>query len=57
MGELVTCPSCIGQWVTTGLVFGLALAPRATRMVAGTSSALTPADFLHFAYSAAEQAE
>lgn len=57
MGELVTCPFCIGQWVATALVFGLALGPRTTRMVAGTFSALTAADFLHFAYSAAEKAE
>lgn len=57
MGELLTCPFCIGQWVATAMVFGLALAPRATRMVAGTFTVLTAADFLHFAYSAAEKLE
>lgn len=57
MGELLTCPFCIGQWVATAMLFGLVLAPRATRMVAGTFSVLTAADFLHFAYSAAERAE
>lgn len=29
MGELVTCPFCLGQWVATGFVFGLVFAPRA----------------------------
>jgi hypothetical protein len=28
MGELLTCPFCLGQWVATGLIFGLVLAPR-----------------------------
>ncbi len=55
MGELVTCPFCLGQWVATGFVFGLVLAPRATRLVASTFTALTAADFLQFAYAAAEE--
>ena len=51
LGELVTCPFCIGQWVATGLIFGLVLAPRVTRLVAATFAALTGADFLQFAYA------
>ncbi|MGH9165845.1 MAG: DUF1360 domain-containing protein [Acidimicrobiales bacterium] len=57
MGELVTCPFCLGQWVATALVFGLAIAPRATRMVAATFTVVTAADLLQFAYSAAEKTE
>jgi len=55
VGELVTCPFCLGQWVATGFVVGLALAPRGTRLVASMFTALTAADFLQLAYAAAEQ--
>jgi hypothetical protein len=55
VGELVTCPFCVGQWVATALMFGLALAPRATRFTAALLASLTAADFLQFAYAAAEQ--
>ncbi|RZS91743.1 uncharacterized protein DUF1360 [Motilibacter rhizosphaerae] len=56
IGELVTCPFCVGQWVATGFAFGLVLAPRATRMAAGVLTAVTAADALQLAYSAGEQA-
>jgi hypothetical protein len=56
IGELVTCPFCVGQWVATALVYGLVLAPRATRLVAATFTALTASDFLHYLYSQAQQA-
>ncbi len=55
MGELLTCPFCIGQWVATGLVFGLILAPRATRLVAALFTSLTIADLLQFAYDKVQQ--
>jgi hypothetical protein len=50
IGELVTCPFCLGLWVATGIAFGLVLAPRPTRLVASIFTALTGADFLQFAY-------
>src|SRR5690242_8899839 len=56
IGELLTCPFCLSQWIATGFTFGLLLAPRATRQVAATFSALEIADLLQFARSAAEQA-
>src|SRR5438067_8241824 len=31
VGELVSCPFCLSQWVSTAFVFGLVAAPRATR--------------------------
>ena len=31
VGELLTCPFCLGQWVGTGYVAALTLAPRAAR--------------------------
>jgi hypothetical protein len=55
VGELLTCPFCLGQWVATGLVFGLVLAPRPTRLVISLFTALSAADFLQFAYAFAQQ--
>jgi hypothetical protein len=57
VGELIVCPFCVGQWVATGFAFGLVLRPRATRLVASVFAALTVADFLQFAYAAAEKTE
>ena len=55
-GELLTCPFCIAQWVATGLTAGLVLAPRATRLVTATFSAVAISDFLQFFYAEAQQA-
>jgi hypothetical protein len=55
VGELLTCPFCISQWVATGFTFGLVLAPRATRLAASVFASVTAADFLQFARAAAEQ--
>lgn len=54
VGELLTCPFCLSQWVATGFVFGLAVAPRATRLAAAGLAALTVSDFLQLAYSRAQ---
>jgi hypothetical protein len=56
VGELVSCPFCVSQWVATGFAFGLLLAPRVTRQVAGTFSALEAADMLQFGRAIAEHA-
>ena len=55
IGELITCPFCLSQWVSTGFVFGLLTAPRATRWTASVFTSLALADFLQFAYAWAEQ--
>lgn len=55
LGELVTCPFCLAQWVATGFVAGMVAAPRATRLVAATFSAVAISDFLQMAYSVAGQ--
>ncbi len=52
VGELLTCPFCLAQWVGTALVFGYATAPRATRLAALTMSVVAGADVLQFAYDA-----
>jgi hypothetical protein len=57
VGELLTCPFCLGQWVSTAFVFGGALAPRATRLVAGTFAVHAAADSLQFVYAALERTD
>jgi hypothetical protein len=56
VGELVTCPFCLGLWVATGFTAGLLFAPRTTRLAAGTLAVLTGSDLLQFAQSGLEQA-
>lgn len=55
VGEMLTCPFCLAQWVATVLMFGLVLAPRPTRLVASVFTALTGADFLQVIYSKLEE--
>jgi len=55
VGELISCPYCLGQWVATTLAAGLAIAPRTTRFVAAALSAVAISDFLQIAYKASEQ--
>ncbi len=55
VGELVTCPFCVGLWVATGFTAGLIWLPRTTRLVSATLAALTGADLLHYAHAWLEQ--
>ena len=57
IGELITCPFCLDVWIATGFTVGLVFAPRVTRLVAMTFSAVTGADFLHLLYAKAQQIE
>ena len=50
VGELITCPFCLAQWVATGLVFGYATAPKATRLAALTMTLVAGSDVLQFVY-------
>ena len=54
IGEMVACPYCLGMWASAGFHVGLLYAPRLTRLVASTFTALTISDFLQIAYKAAE---
>jgi len=38
LGELLSCPTCIGTWVAAGLVYGMRLAPRPTNVFAAIMS-------------------
>jgi hypothetical protein len=52
VGELVTCPFCLAQWVGTGFVLGYVTAPRATRLAALTMTMVAGSDVLQFVYDA-----
>jgi hypothetical protein len=43
------------MWVATAFVMGLIFAPRLTRLITGTFTALAGADFLQLAYAKAQQ--
>src|SRR5690606_25749514 len=51
LGELLTCPFCTGSWMATLLAYGLSLAPRHTRFVAGIFAADAVADMLHCVFA------
>jgi hypothetical protein len=55
VGELVTCPFCLSQWVATGLAAGVLLAPRPGRFVIQVMAGLGIADFLQFGWAKADQ--
>jgi Protein of unknown function (DUF1360) len=54
IGELLTCPYCVGQWVAAGVGIGTVAAPRFTRLVTFVYAAETVGDFLQLAYRTAE---
>lgn len=47
LGELLTCPFCLSQWVATLWAFGFLLFPRPTRMAAAVLATTTGAGWLH----------
>jgi hypothetical protein len=57
VGELLTCPFCLAQWVATGFVAGMVFAPRATRLVAATFAGVAISDFLQYGYAFAQRSE
>jgi hypothetical protein len=56
IGELVTCPFCLGQWVAAFFLYGLVLAPRLTRLIASVYAVLTLSDALQLARDRAKSA-
>ena len=53
VGEMISCPFCLAVWIATGLVGGLAIAPRLTRTVELIMSAVATSDALQLVYDAA----
>ena len=50
LGELVTCPYCIGLWVAAVFSCGMVVLPRETRFAATVFGAQAVADFLNAAF-------
>jgi uncharacterized protein DUF1360 len=55
IGELLVCPFCMGQWVATAILAGLAVVPRTTRYVCSIFAAVTISDFLQIIYKGSEE--
>jgi hypothetical protein len=55
VGELLTCPFCLAMWTAGGFTTGLVFAPRLTRYVSATLTAVAVSDFLQLAYDAAKK--
>lgn len=54
IGELFVCPYCIATWIASGFAAGLVVAPRATRLIAATLTAVLGSDVLQIAYKRLE---
>ncbi len=52
VGELVSCPFCLDQWVATALVAGWVAAPNLTTAAVSALAAAQVGDYLHLAYAA-----
>ena len=57
IGELITCPFCLGMWVATGLTAGFVYLPRTTRLAVSTLAVVAGADFLQFGYAWLQEQE
>ena len=55
VGELMSCPFCLSQWIGTLFAGGSVLAPDATRIVASGLVAITISDVLQYAHTALQQ--
>jgi hypothetical protein len=53
VGELLTCPFCVGMWISAFFAYGLVLAPPATRFIAMIFTTKAISDALHVGYTAA----
>ena len=51
LGNLLTCPYCLGFWISTGLNTLLMLRPAETRFALRMLASDTLSDFLHLSYS------
>jgi hypothetical protein len=53
VGELLSCPFCLGAWVAALMAYGLVLSPPVTRFAASVLTTLCLSDFLQLGYTAA----
>jgi hypothetical protein len=52
IGELVTCPRCVGVWAATGLTLAYVAAPSVTRMAGTALAAATISDYVNTCFAA-----
>ncbi len=50
LGELVTCPYCVGLWITSALSYSLVRFPRETRFATSIFAAYAVSDFLNASF-------
>ncbi|GAB1513164.1 DUF1360 domain-containing protein [Actinophytocola sp. KF-1] len=55
IGELLTCPFCLGVWIAGGLTAGLVFAPKVTRLVSTALTAIAVSDMLQILYDSAKK--
>lgn len=55
VGELISCPFCLGPWVAASLMAGHTFAPTFTRATVTVFSAVAASDFMQLGYAAAQQ--
>ncbi|MGH9019214.1 MAG: DUF1360 domain-containing protein [Acidimicrobiales bacterium] len=55
VGELVTCPFCVAQWVATGLIAGELIAPELTTAAVSVCAAARASDYLQLVYGILRQ--
>lgn len=53
VGEMVSCPFCLGTWVAAGLTYAYTFFPNLTRFLAGMFCIVGLADFAQMAYGIA----
>jgi hypothetical protein len=56
IGELLSCPFCLAQWVASAYAAGMTFAPRATRLAGAAMTAVAGADWLQLAYARLQRA-
>jgi hypothetical protein len=55
IGDLITCPFCLGTWIASGFIYGYIFTPRLTRTVASIFAVGGLADFFQQAYIKAKE--
>src|SRR3954468_24186727 len=55
IGELLTCPFCLGTWIASGFIYGYIFSPRVTRTLASIFAVSGIADFLQQGYVKAQE--
>ena len=51
LGELITCPYCLGLWFSSALSYAHVVAPRQARFATSIFAAYAVTDFLHAAFA------